>query len=183
MVERIYAITDRFLPHSRLVLALLCMVLTLMWAINASPLAVLPLSAALLLVWDVARNSAVWIGFRAFRQGNMPRVRRLLESVHWPQLLSMRSTAYYHWLKGAVEVADGRYEAARVHLLVAAAGQLRTENDRSLVQCLLAELALQQGHRQRAIDHLQLANALAHNANVAPVIQSLHRRIEDSASR
>ena len=41
-------------------------------------------------------------------------------------------------LRGIVEATDNRFTAARVHLLVAATGKLRTENDRSLVQCLLA---------------------------------------------
>ncbi|WP_127476845.1 hypothetical protein [Sulfurivermis fontis] len=177
-MERLYTFSDFFMPHQRLVLALLCAALTLMLASQASPWTIVPLLCGLLLLWDYVRNSGVWIGFRAFRQGQLPRVRRSLRSVRWPQLLSPRSRAYYHWLRGVLEAADGRLEAARVHLLVAATGALRTENDRSLVQCLLAELALQQGNRAAAAEHVRLANALGHHGEVAHIITALRRRLD-----
>ncbi|PKM46194.1 MAG: hypothetical protein CVV05_04265 [Gammaproteobacteria bacterium HGW-Gammaproteobacteria-1] len=177
-VDRFYRFSDFFAPHLRMTLALICGALTLMLASHASPAAAIPLLAAAALVWNYIRDGGVWIGFRAFRQGNLRRVRRSLESVRWPHLLSRSSLAYYHWLRGVLEAADGRLQAARVHLLVAAAGALRTENDRSLVQCLLAELALQEGNRTVAAEHVDLANALAHHADVSRIIAALRRRLD-----
>ncbi len=165
-----------------MVTALLCMALAMMLILNASPLAALPLLMSVALVWNFFRDSGVWIAFRAFRQGNLPRVRRNVATVRWPHMLSASSLAYYHWLKGALDAADGRFEAARVHLLVAAVGALQTENDRSLVQCLLAEVMLQLGDRATARDHLKLANALAHHGDVAPIIQALRRRVEGGSA-
>lgn len=180
-MERLYKFSDFFTPHLRLILALLCAALTLMLVSHASPWTAAPLLCALLLLWDYIRNSGVWIGFRAFRQGHLLRVRRSLASVRWPQLLSRRSRAYYHWLRGVLEAADGRLQAARVHLLVAATGALRTENDRSLVQCLLAELALQEGNNTAAAEHVRLANALGHHGEVARIITALRRRLDGPA--
>jgi hypothetical protein len=177
-MERFYRYTDFFTPHLRLTLALVCGALTLMLASHASPAAAIPLLGAVALVWNYVRSGGVWIAFRAFRQGNLRRLRRSLESVRWPHLLSRSSLAYYHWLRGVLEAADGRLQAARVHLLVAAAGALRTENDRSLVQCLLAELALQEGNRTVAAEHVGLANALAHHADVSRIIAALRRRLD-----
>jgi hypothetical protein len=180
-MERFYRCTDFFTPHLRLILALLCAALTLMFASHASAWTVLPLLCGLLLLRDYLRNSGVWIAFRAFRQGNLPRTRRTLASVRWPRLLSRRSLAYYHWLRGVLDAADGRLQAARVHLLVAATGALRTENDRSLVQCLLAELALQAGDHNMAAEHVRLANALGHHAEVAHIITALRSRLDGIA--
>lgn len=177
-MERLHAFCDFFAPPQRLVLALLCVALALMLATRASPWSLVPLACGFLLLWDYVRNSGVWIGFRAFRQGRLARVRRSLRSVRWPQWLSPCSRAYYHWLRGVLEAADGRLEAARVHLLVAASSALRTENDRSLVQCLLAELALQQGNRTAAAQHVCLANALGHRGEVARIITALRRRLD-----
>lgn len=177
-MERLYRFGDYFTPPLRLILALVCGAVSLMLATHASPLALLPLLFALLLLWNYFRNNGVWIGFRAFRQGNLLRVRRNLDSVRWPQLLSRRSLAYYHWLRGVLNAADGRLQAARVHLLVAATGALRTENDRSLVQCLLAELALQEDDRATAAEHVRLANALGHHGEVAHIIAGLRRRVD-----
>lgn len=180
-MERLYKFSDFFTPHLRLILAMLCGALTLMFASHASPIFVLPLLSGLLLLWDYFRNSGVWIGFRAFRVGNLLRVRRSLDSVRWPHLLSRRSLAYYHWLRGVLDAADGRLQAARVHLLVAATGALHTENDRSLVQCLLAELALQEGNAASAAEHVRLANALEHHGEVAHIITALRRRLDGAA--
>lgn len=180
-MDRIYKFSDFFTPHLRLILVLLCAALTLMFASHALPVTVVPLLCGLVLLWDYFRNSGVWIGFRAFRQGNLLRARRAVGSVRWPHLLSRRSLAYYHWLRGVLDAADGRLQAARVHLLVAATGALRTENDRSLVQCLLAELALQEGDRATAAEHVRLANALGHHGEVVRIITALRRRVDGAA--
>lgn len=176
-MDRLHQLADYFLPSTRLVLALVAVMFTLMLILHGSPLALLPLLCGVLLVWDYFRNSGVWIAFRAFRQGDLLRARRCLRSVHLPVLLSPQSRAYYHWLKGVGEATDGRYEAARVYLLIATTGELRTENDRSLVHCLLAEVALQTGAAEAARDHLRLANALSHHADVGRIIQRLKARL------
>ena len=92
-------------------------------------------------------------------------------------MLSPRSLAYYHWLRGIVDVTDNRLAAARVHLLVAASGQLHTENDRCLVQCLLAEIAVKNGDHPAAKQHLQLAGNLAHYRSVGNILRDLAKRI------
>ncbi|MGM0594240.1 MAG: hypothetical protein ACQETD_06865 [Pseudomonadota bacterium] len=97
--------------------------------------------------------------------------------MRWPNMLSPRTLAYYHWLKGVVEMADGRFGAAKVQLLVAASGSLRTENDRSLVHCLLAEVALQLEEPEEATENLKHAQALAHRENVDRIIQALKARL------
>ena len=180
-MDSLHRFSDFFTPHLRLTLALLCAALASMLTFRATPLAAAPLLCAALLLWDYFRNSGVWIGFRAFRQGKLQRLRRNLDSVYWPQLLSPRSRSYYHWLRGVLDAADGRLQAARVHLLVAATGRLRTENDRSLVQCLLAELALQEGEHAMAVEHVRLANSLAHHADVARIIAALRKRVDETA--
>jgi len=164
-------------PDSRLLLALLIMITSLYLSFNVSPYAALAVSLSFWLIWDALRHASVWYGFHAFRAGELGRVRYALAQVRWPALLNSESTAYYHWLKGVVEVADSRFAAGKVHLLVAASGQLRTENDRSLVHCLLAEVALQEGQSEEAGEHLRHARALQHHPNVDRMIASLAARI------
>ena len=170
--------TSHFVPAVRLTVALLSLAcggyltgLGQWWSLPF-------ILVTLLLVWDYLRNGAVWSAFRAFRQGDMERMRRLLAQVRWPQRLSARSIAYYHWLRGVLDALDGRHGAARVHLLVAASGELSSENDRALVQCLLAEVALQGGDREAARQHLRLARNLEHHERVSKLIRSLSGRVE-----
>ncbi len=131
----------------------------------------------LYLVWDFFRNGGVWIAFRAFREGRMPDVRRELAQVRWSHLLSATARSYYHWLRGALEAADGRFAAARVHLLVAAAGQLRSRNDRALVHCLLAETALGEDDRDGARRQIELARGLSDNPGTDRMINALAARV------
>lgn len=142
------------------------------------PLAGLFAVVGLWLIWDVFRHGSIWYGFRAFRRGELADVRYSLTQVRWPNLLDAESLAYYHWLKGVIEMADARFAAAKVHLLVAASGQLRTENDRALVHCLLAEVALQEDEIAVAQEHLHHARALQHHPEADRIIQNLTSRME-----
>jgi hypothetical protein len=172
-------VTDRFGPEVRLATALLALfgglsLLVRGWTVPALPLLLL----AAVLLWHYLRNNGVWLAFREFKRGNLGQVRRLLDGVRWPKLLGRQSLAYYHWLRGVVDTADGRYQAARVHLLVAVAGRLRTENDRALVHCLLSEIALQCGDHADARQQLNLARGLHHSPAVGRVLAGMESRLE-----
>ena len=133
---------------------------------------------AVWLTWDALRHGTVWYGFHAFREGNLTVVRHAMGQIRWPNMLSNESLAYYHWLKGVVDMADSRFAAAKVHLLVAASGNLKTENDRSLVHCLLGEVALQEEEPEVAREHLRHARALQHRPHVDRIINGLSARLD-----
>lgn len=177
-INQLTRISDSFTPGMRLTLVLLALVAGSYFLLGLEvPVAALFFSMALLLLWNYFRHSSVWSAFRAFQQRDVSRVRMLLAYVRWPQLLSKPSLAYYHWLQGVVDAADGRLKAAQVHLLVAAAGELRSSNDRCLVQCLLAEVLLQQGERGAAREHLRFAEALADHDDLKRLLRSLEARV------
>ncbi len=134
---------------------------------------------SLLLLWDGLRNADVWPAFRAFRRGDLGRMRLLLLEVRWSEYLSPVSRAYYHWLLGVADAADGRLAAARVQLLVAVGSDhLRSSNDRCLIHCLLAELAIQQGVESEAQEHLRIARSLEHHREVAAMLNALQQRLQ-----
>ncbi len=164
-------------PDVRLIIAMMCLMAGFYLALHGAWYAVLFTLLALWLVWDALRNGTVWHGFHAFRRGNHTVVRNAMLLMRWPNLLSRQSLAYYHWLKGVVDMSDGRFAAAKVHLLVAASGLLRTENDRSLVHCLLSEVAMQQEEPEVAREHLRHATALQHHPEVDRIIASLASRL------
>ena len=168
----------QYSPDSRLLIALLAVMCSLYLAFNVSPLAAGFAVVALWLVWDALRHGSVWYGFHAFRRGDLASVRYAMVQIRWPNLLTQESRAYYHWLKGVIDMADSRFAAAKVHLLVAASGQLRTENDRSLVHCLLAEVALQENEADVAREHLHHARALQHHPDADRIIRNLTARLE-----
>jgi hypothetical protein len=172
-------LVHRYGADARLLLAVLVFIATLYLSFNVTLYAAVLALPALWLIWDALRHGSVWHGFHAFRQGDLATVRLDLSQTRWPNLLDVEAHAYYHWLKGVVEVADGRFGAAKVHLLLAASGSLRTENDRSLVHCLLAEVALQENEAESAREHLRHARALQHRPHVGRMIEALSRRLPD----
>lgn len=177
-INTVYRIVHQYSPDSRLLLSLLAFVCSLYLAYNVSPLAGLFAVVGVWLIWDALRHSSIWDGFRAFRRGDLSEVRFSLSQVRWPHLLNAESLAYYHWLRGVVEMADARFAAAKVHLLVAASGRLHTENDRALVHCLLAEIGLQENEITVAQEHLHHARALQHHPDVDRIIRNLSARLE-----
>jgi len=176
-INSIHRIVHQYGPDSRLIVALLVILCSLYLSFNLTVYAALLAIIALWLIWDALRHGSVWYGFHAFRNGDLATVRLCLLQTRWPNLLDTEAQSYYHWLKGVIEVADARFAAAKVHLLVAASGKLRTENDRSLVHCLLAEVALQENAVHEAEEHLRHARALQHHPNVDRMIAALSSRL------
>ncbi len=180
-MQTLYRIVDSLNPLARLVLALLCLVLSiLLMLVFRSGISMVTLSLALVLVWDFFRNSSVWIAFRAFRRGESTQVPYLIGLVTWPRLLGASAQAYYHWMSGVARITQGNWLEAKLFLLSAASGAIRTENDRALIQCMLAETNLQLGAREEALRHLLLATRLEHHAEVDRVIEKLQQRINQA---
>ncbi len=177
IINPLIRITAQLSPTTRLIIAALAMVCAFYLALIPTLMAFVFTAIAIWLVWDYVRNSTVWGAFTAFRGGRIEEMNRLLELVKYPSRLSPVTTAYYHWLKGVSEVVVGRYGAAQVFLLLAAGGALRSTNDRSLVQCLLGEVALQLDNREQAREYLRMASALQHSDQVARMINQLSSRL------
>lgn len=150
-------------------------------ALRASPIAWLFLMAGIYLFWDFFRHNGVWLAFEQFREGNIEQVRRLLRQVRQPALLNMKSRTYYHWLMGVVDVADNNLLSAKMHLLVAASSPQLSENDRCLVQCMLAEVAIQSADWKVAREHLELASKLPHHDNIDHIINELAGKLKTAS--
>ncbi|MCW8917542.1 MAG: hypothetical protein OQL08_01820 [Gammaproteobacteria bacterium] len=164
-------------PDIRFIVCAISMLCCFYLTLHRSPLAIPFFILSALLFIDTLRNSSVWYGFTAFRRGDLTTVNHALQQVRWPQLLSPQSLAYYNWLKGVKEIAEQRYAAAKVHLLVAINGELKTQNDRCLLHCLLAEIALQEEEGDLAREHIKHATTLEHRPEVNRIIQSLTQRL------
>lgn len=171
---------DRLSAQPRLILGLLLIIASLYLALNGATWGGALAAVGLYLIWDYLRQNGIWLAFNAFRHGDMAELKRHLADVRWPSVLNKTTRAYYHWMTGVAEIADGRYAAAKVHLLVAATGELKTENDRSLVQCLLAETSLLIEDRSAAREHLRLASALTSNDHIQKIISRLQQQLDGS---
>lgn len=139
------------------------------------------LTAAAVLIWGYFRNGSLWLALAAYRTGNVERMRVHVRRVHWPRLLSPRWRAYYHWLQGVTLAVEGRIAPARDHLLQARRWRFRTENDRSIMECQLADMAIRCGEPAQAWGHLRQARTLVHHPVVDALIASVEDRIPAEA--
>ena len=165
-------------PDSRLLAATISLVIGLVLGLHIAWMVIPLLLLAILIAWDALRHATVWPAFDAFKQHQFAAMRLLLNNIRWPSLLAPQSLAYYNWLKGIDDVHANRLAAAKVHLLAAASGPIHTENDRSLIHCLLAEVAIQEGDTTVAKEHLQHAGALSSQQSIREMINRLQQRIE-----
>lgn len=179
LVKPLSRFIQQYSPDSRLLVAALFIILAIYLSLQLVALAVLFACAALLLVWDALRHGTVWPAFDAFKGHHHEQLYVLLEAIRWPALLAPHSLAYYNWLKGVQDLGAQRLAAAKIHLLAAASGPIRTETDRSLIHCLLAEVAIQQTESEVAAEHLRHAAALAGSDNVRRLIERLQARLND----
>ncbi len=169
---------QQFTPDVRLIIALIALVCALYLALMLSWWGLLFLPVSMWLSWDALRHGSVWPAFDAFKSHRLDEMGAMLLATRWPSLLERQSLAYYNWLKGVVDISAGRLAAAKVHLLAAASGPIRTENDRSLIHCLLAELAIQQGEAAVASEHLRHASALSSQQSIRQMVARLQARLD-----
>ena len=136
---------------------------------------------ALALTWGYFRVGTVWLALAAYRVGNVELMCLHVRRVRWPRLLSPRYRGYYHWLQGVGLAIEGRIAPARDHLLQARRWRFRTENDRSIMECQLADMAIRCGEPAQAWGHLGHARTLRHHPTVDTLIASVEARIPAEA--
>ena len=125
------------------------------------------------------RHGTIWLAFRAQRQGDTERARRLLREIARPHWLASQSQAYYQFLAGVHALEDGAHDAAYAALTRIDARKLRTDNDRSLRQALLAAASLRLGERERALSHLQQARSYPLSEQTSQIIEQLEGEADD----
>ena len=128
---------------------------------------------AILLIVGYFRYGTVWLACRALRKGDSSRADRLLSEIRYPEKLSPQNLAYYNLVKGAIAAERGDLNSATQLLDASQRGALRTSNDRSLVSCYLAHLALKRGDRVGAQRHLEQARSQKHRPSVEALINNV----------
>jgi predicted Zn-dependent protease len=135
------------------------------------------LIAACSLAYGYFRYGTVWLAFRALRAGHAGRARALLDQVAFPDYLRSQDRAYYEMLRGLLAREKEEWATAREHLQRALEGDLRTANNRSMVECALAEALLNCGESTAAREHLELARRHDHKTEMAAAIREVEEMI------
>lgn len=144
--------------------------------------AALLLIAAALLAAGHYRHGTVWLAFQAQRRGKTERAQRLLREIADPERLTRRDRAYYHLLVGVQALESGAHEDAYAALTRVELPKLRTDNDRSLAEVMLAGAALSLEDRERATLHLERARGYPCRAEIRTVIDQMDAEISGTSA-
>jgi predicted Zn-dependent protease len=159
----------------------LCLSLgTYLSARHRYPAAACAFATTALLAYGYFRYGTVWLAFRALRAGRSERARALLDQIRFPDRLRSQDRAYYELLRGNLAYERENWASARDHFLRAREHALRTPNDRSMVECALAETLLRCGDPVEARKHLELAREHAHKPELAATIRRVDALIGGS---
>lgn len=141
------------------------------------------LLCAAILTYGYFGYGTVWLAFRAARKGKVKRAAKLLAKTRFPGWLNAQNRAYYRWLRGLIELDRGNTDQAREHLLAALNGKLRTTNDRCLVACALAALALDTGDTEGAKGFLERAKKEPHRNAAEKVLKGIEAKTQVKAHK
>ena len=136
------------------------------------------LAAAALLIYGYFRYGTVWLAYRALRTGRPERARTLLDQIAFPDRLRSSDRAYYEMLRGMLAGEREEWATARDHFQRALEHDLRTSNDRCIVECALAEALLGCGETVAAGEHLELARTHRHKPELTVGIRKLEEMIQ-----
>jgi len=156
-------------------LALAVSVMALAW--GEWPIALLFLTAALLMVAGYFRNGTLWLASRAYRRQDLDKAERLLSQIKAPHLLQRRARPYYHFLSGILTFRDGRHEEAEPHLTQALSQGPLSPFSVCMSHCMLAIIQASRGNHPQARHHLDSARALPHPAELDEMIASTEEKI------
>ncbi len=123
------------------------------------------------------RSGTVWLAFRSFRRGRVDRAGRLIDLIAHPNWLSAQFQAYYHWIRGAVELKAHRPQVAIEHLERSLEGRLRTTNARCGVASTMVQAWIELGDLDQAEVMLDLARELTHNEPTDKLLGAFDDRI------
>ncbi len=123
------------------------------------------------------RSGTVWLAFRAFRKGQVDRAGRLINHIPYPDWLSAQFQAYYHWMRGTMELQAHQPKAAVEHLQRSFEGRLRTSNARSGVAATMVQAWIEIGDLDQAKAALSMARELTHNESTDRLLGVFDERI------
>ncbi|MEM9069263.1 MAG: hypothetical protein AAGE52_12190 [Myxococcota bacterium] len=115
---------------------------------------------------------SVRAAFMALKRGNLKRAHQLLHRspTRW---LTAETRAYYHWTAAALSEARGEIDTAIEELERALTFPLRTTRDVVLARGTVAALWAKKGNRDKAIAHLDEADALGPQGEVAGLLAKI----------
>jgi len=99
--------------------------------------------------------------------------RKYFHQISSPKKLHPANQAYYHWICGALAANESDLRKAKEEYFLAYEGQLRTENDMSVLACILAQIEMREGNVDAARQYVEKARALDHEPMVKERIEEL----------
>ena len=119
--------------------------------------------AAILLIGTLVMFGTVWAAFIKLRKGKIDEAEHLLRQIKKPAWLIKRNRAYYHFVKGMIDLQHKDLAPGEVHLKKALDLGLSPGNDQALAALNLAHLCFMEQRFEESRGFLHHAKAADSN--------------------
>jgi len=163
-----------FSPFSRLLLLLLCVVLSLLGAyFSLWPLLIFSTLCSIALLWGYYKIGTVPLALIKARKNEFDKAEKVLDLIQNPDRLSKKYKAYYYFIRGFIARERDQFKESKTCLDEVLAIGMKMESDRAMTLLALADMELIDRHEERARAYFIQIKNLKVNASLMPSIRKM----------
>lgn len=164
-----------FTPKTRLIILGVCLLLGAFSYYKGNPYGMIVIAMVLLInLYGFIRQGTVYLAFKQLRKGDHKEAEETLSLTKKVNWLSKTQKAYYHFVRGYIDMAKGNVEHAKEAFKTATDLKLRLQNDQALALANLATLYHRSKNKVSAREYLQRTEKLKVKKSTKKELDRLH---------
>jgi hypothetical protein len=168
-----------FTPLSRLILLLLCALLSLAGAyFGIWPVLIFTFIASVGLLWGYYKAGSVLLSLSRFRKNEFPEAEKMLDYIQRPELLSKANQANYYFISGFLAREKDMFREAKPFLQRALEIGLKNQNDRAMTLLALADMELMTKQEAEAKKYFLQMKGLKVHKSLMPEIRKMQEWLD-----
>lgn len=168
-----------FTPVSRLILLLLCALLSIAGAyFGIWPILIFTLIASVGLLWGYYKKGSVLLALSRLRKNEFAEAEKMLDYIQRPELLSKTGKASYYFVSGFLAREKDMFREAKPFLQHALEIGLKDENDRAMTLLALADMELMFKQEEAARTYFLQMKGLKVHKSLMPEIRKMQEWLD-----
>jgi tetratricopeptide (TPR) repeat protein len=168
-----------FTPFSRIILLLICAVLSVTAAVfNIYSLLIITSILSVILLYGYFRKGSVNLALSRLRNEDYKEAERILEFTTHPERLDKKQKAYYLFIKGFVAREKDQFDQAKVFLEESLHEGVRNQNDIAMALLALTDMEMVKKNRTKAKEYFVQMKDLKVKPSLMPSIRKMQEWLE-----
>jgi tetratricopeptide (TPR) repeat protein len=163
-----------FTPFSRIILLLLCAVLSVVAAFfNIYSLLIITSIASVILLYGYFRKGSVKLALSRLKREEYTEAEKIIEMTTRPERLDKKERAYFLFVKGFVAREKDQFEEAKIFLEEALRDGIRNQNDIAMALLALTDMEMVKKNRIKAREYFTQMKDLKVKPDLMPAIRKM----------